>query len=31
MGNTYNKAAGAPGYDANKNSTQEVEIVIPLK
>ena len=31
MGNTYNVAAGAAGYDANKNGTQTVELVIPLK
>ena len=31
IGNTYNVAAGAAGYDANKNVTQEVEIAIPLK
>ena len=30
-GNTYNVDAGADGYDANKNGTQEVEIAIPLK
>ena len=31
IGNTYNVDAGAAGYDANKNGTQEVEIAIPLK
>ena len=31
IGNTYNVDAGADGYDANKNGTQEVEIAIPLK
>ena len=30
-GNTYNVDAGAEGYDVNKNSTQEVELAIPLK
>ena len=30
-GNTYNVDAGAPGYDVNKNGTQEVELDIPLK
>ena len=30
-GNTYNVDAGAPGYDVNKNGTQEVELAIPLK
>ena len=30
-GNTYNVDAGAQGYDANKNGTQEVELAIPLK
>ena len=30
-GNTYNKDAGAQGYDLNKNGTQEVELAIPLK
>ena len=30
-GNTYNVDAGAQGYDVNKNSTQEVELAIPLK
>ena len=31
MGNTYNVNAGVQGYDVNKNGTQEVELVIPLK
>ena len=31
IGNAYNVDAGAAGYDANKNGTQEVEIAIPLK
>ena len=30
-GNTYNVNAGAQGYDVNKNGTQKVELVIPLK
>ena len=30
-GNTYNVNAGAQGYDVNKNSTQKVELDIPLK
>ena len=30
-GNTYNVAAGAQGYDLNKNGTQNIEIAIPLK
>ena len=30
-GNTYNVDAGAQGYDANKNGTQEVELAIQLK
>ena len=30
-GNTYNVDGGAQGYDVNKNGTQEVELVIPLK
>ena len=30
-GNTYNVSAGAAGYDANKNGTQEIELAIPLK
>ena len=30
-GNTYNVNAGVQGYDVNKNSTQEVELAIPLK
>ena len=29
--NTYNVAAGAAGYDANKNETQPIELAIPLK
>ena len=31
IGNTYDVAAGAAGYDANKEGTQEVELAIPLK
>ena len=31
IGNMYNVNAGADGYDVNKNGTQEVELVIPLK
>ena len=31
IGNTYNVAAGAAGYDANKNGTQTIELAIPLK
>ena len=31
IGNTYNLNAGVQGYDVNKNSTQEVELAIPLK
>ena len=31
IGNTYNVAAGATGYDANKNGTQTIELAIPLK
>ena len=31
IGNTYNVNAGAQGYDVSKNSTQEVELAIPLK
>ena len=31
IGNTYNVAAGATGYDANKNATQTIELVILLK
>ena len=30
-GNTYNVAAGAPGHDANKVGTQEIELAISLK
>ena len=30
-GNTYNVDAGAEGYDVNKNGTQKIDIVIPLK
>ena len=30
-GNTYNVDAGTDGYDANKNSTQTIELAIPLK
>ena len=30
-GNTYNVNAGDDGYDVNKNGTQEVELIIPLK
>ena len=30
-GNTYNVDAAAQGYDVNKNSTQELELAIPLK
>ena len=30
-GNPYNVDAGAQGYDANKNGTQEIELAIPLK
>ena len=29
--NTYNEAAGAEGYIANKNGTQKIELAIPLK
>ena len=29
--NTYNVAAGAAGYDANKNGTQTIELAIPVK
>ena len=29
--NTYNVAAGAEGYIANKNDTQKIELTIPLK
>ena len=31
IGNAYNVDAGADGYDANKNGTQTIELVIPLK
>ena len=31
IGNTYNVAAGAEGYIANKNGTQKIELAIPLK
>ena len=31
IGNTYNVAAGAAGYDGNKNGTQTIELAIPLK
>ena len=31
IGNTYNVAAAAAGYDANKEGTQEIELAIPLK
>ena len=31
IGNMYNVAAGAAGYDANKNGTQTIELAIPLK
>ena len=31
IGNTYDVDAGADGYDANKNGTQTIELVIPLK
>ena len=31
IGNTYDVDAGTQGYDVNKNGTQEVELVIPLK
>ena len=30
-GNTYNVDAGTDEYDANKNSTQTIELAIPLK
>ena len=30
-GNTYNVDAGAEGSDVNKNGTQKIELVIPLK
>ena len=31
IGNTYDLAAGAAGYDANRNGTQTIELAIPLK
>ena len=31
IGTTYDVAAGAAGYDANKNGTQTIELTIPLK
>ena len=31
IGNTYNVDATDQGYDVNKNGTQEVELIIPLK
>ena len=31
ISNTYNVAADVPGYDANKNGTQTIELAIPLK
>ena len=31
IGNTYNVAAGAAGYDSNKNGTQTIELAIQLK
>ena len=31
IGNTYNVTAGAAGYIANKNGTQNIELPIPLK
>ena len=31
IGNTYDEVAGAAGYDANKEGTQETELAIPLK
>ena len=31
IGNAYNIAAGAEGYDANKYGTQTIELAIPLK
>ena len=31
IGNTYNVAASAAGYDANKNGTQTIELAVPLK
>ena len=30
-GNTYNVAAGAEGYTANKNGTNDIKLAIPLK
>ena len=30
-GNTYNVAAAAAGYDANKEGTEAIELAIPLK
>ena len=30
-GNTYNVAAGATDYNANKNGTQNIELAVPLK
>ena len=31
IGNTYNVAAGAAGYGANKEGTQTIELAVPLK
>ena len=31
IGNTYDNAANADGYDANKEATQTIELAIPLK
>ena len=31
IGSTYDVAAGAEGYDANKEGAQEIELAIPLK
>ena len=31
IGNTYNVDAGAQGYDVNKNGTQKIELVVPVK
>ena len=31
IGNTYNVAAAAAGYDTNKEGTQAIELAIPLK
>ena len=31
IGNTYDVIAGATGYDANKEETQEIKLAIPLK